>query len=88
MSEAQSLPGPLASLRVLELADETGQFCGKLLGDLGADVVKIEPQGGVMQERARLLAAVPVSTGKATSSGFSKISRKRRSTLCVHSSAP
>lgn len=38
--------GPLAGLRVLELADETGQFCGKLLGDLGADVVKIEPPGG------------------------------------------
>ena len=46
MSDAQPLPGPLAGLRVLELADETGQFCGKLLGDLGADVVKIEPPGG------------------------------------------
>jgi crotonobetainyl-CoA:carnitine CoA-transferase CaiB-like acyl-CoA transferase len=33
-------------LRVLELADHKGQFCGKLLGDLGADVVKIEPPGG------------------------------------------
>ena len=43
-------PGPLAGLRVLELADEKGQFCGKLLGDLGADVVKIEPPGG---ERSR-----------------------------------
>jgi crotonobetainyl-CoA:carnitine CoA-transferase CaiB-like acyl-CoA transferase len=31
---------------VLELADEKGQFCGKLLGDLGADVVKIEPPDG------------------------------------------
>jgi crotonobetainyl-CoA:carnitine CoA-transferase CaiB-like acyl-CoA transferase len=40
------LPGPLTGLRVLELADEKGQFCGKLLGDLGADVVKIEPPGG------------------------------------------
>jgi len=46
VSEAQPLPGPLAGLRILELADETGQFCGKLLGDLGADVVKIEPPGG------------------------------------------
>jgi crotonobetainyl-CoA:carnitine CoA-transferase CaiB-like acyl-CoA transferase len=46
VSEASPLPGPLAGLRVLELADETGQFCGKLLGDLGADVVKIEPPGG------------------------------------------
>jgi len=39
-------PGPLAGLRVLELADEKGQFCGKLLGDFGADVIKIEPPGG------------------------------------------
>ena len=46
MTDAQTLPGPLAGLRMLELADETGQFCGKLLGDLGADVVKIEPPGG------------------------------------------
>ncbi|WP_254073141.1 CaiB/BaiF CoA-transferase family protein [Acidisphaera sp. S103] len=44
------MSGPLAGLRVLELADEKGQFCGKLLGDLGADVVKIEPPGG---ERCR-----------------------------------
>jgi crotonobetainyl-CoA:carnitine CoA-transferase CaiB-like acyl-CoA transferase len=49
MSGVESL-GPLAGLRVLELADEKGQFCGKLLGDLGADVVKIEPPGG---ERCR-----------------------------------
>jgi crotonobetainyl-CoA:carnitine CoA-transferase CaiB-like acyl-CoA transferase len=46
VTDAQPLPGPLAGLRTLELADEKGQFCGKLLGDLGADVVKIEPPGG------------------------------------------
>ncbi|MFQ6027604.1 MAG: CaiB/BaiF CoA transferase family protein, partial [Dehalococcoidia bacterium] len=38
--------GPLSGLRVLELCDEKGQFCGKLLADLGADVIKIEPPGG------------------------------------------
>ena len=41
-----SRPGPLNGLRVLEICDERGQFCGKLLADLGADVVKIEPPGG------------------------------------------
>ena len=40
------MTGPLTGLRVLELANETGHFCGKLLGDLGAGVIKIEPPGG------------------------------------------
>lgn len=43
---AADTPGPLRGLRVLELCDEKGQFCGKLMADLGADVVKIEPPGG------------------------------------------
>lgn len=38
--------GPLAGLRVLDLADEKGALAGKLLGDLGADVVKVERPGG------------------------------------------
>ena len=33
------MSGPLSNLRVLELADEKGQFCGKLMADLGSDVV-------------------------------------------------
>jgi benzylsuccinate CoA-transferase BbsE subunit len=44
-------PGPLAGLRVLELADAAGQFCGKLMADLGADVIKIEPPGGQQTRR-------------------------------------
>ncbi len=48
MTDAHPLPGPLANLRVLELTDEKGQFCGKLMGDLGADVIKIEPPGGAI----------------------------------------
>ena len=43
---SQNMAGPLSGLRVLELADEKGEFCGKLMADLGADVVKIELPGG------------------------------------------
>ncbi|MDX2155557.1 MAG: CoA transferase [Hyphomicrobiaceae bacterium] len=52
MTDTHSAAGPLAGLRDLELADEKGQFCGKLLADLGADVIKIEPPGGEATRRA------------------------------------
>lgn len=38
--------GMLSPYRVLDLADEKGAMAGKLLGDLGADVIKIEKPGG------------------------------------------
>ena len=36
----------LAPFRVLDLTDEKGFLCGRVLGDFGADVIKIEPPGG------------------------------------------
>ena len=36
----------LSPYRVLDLTDERGLLCGKILGDLGADVVQVEPPGG------------------------------------------
>jgi crotonobetainyl-CoA:carnitine CoA-transferase CaiB-like acyl-CoA transferase len=36
----------LAPYRVLDLTTERGWLCGKMLADLGADVVKVEPPGG------------------------------------------
>jgi len=36
----------LESFRVLDLTDHQGFFCGKILGDLGADVIKVERPGG------------------------------------------
>ncbi len=39
-------PGPLAGVRVIELGQLiAGPFCGKTLGDFGAEVIKIEPPG-------------------------------------------
>src|SRR2546427_519976 len=40
------MPAPLAHLRVVDLADLRGALAARLLADLGADVVKIEPPGG------------------------------------------
>ena len=37
---------PLEGIRVLDLCGPEGQLCGRLLADLGADVVKVEPPGG------------------------------------------
>lgn len=36
----------LEHLRVLDLTDERGLLCGRLLADLGADVVQVEPLAG------------------------------------------
>jgi crotonobetainyl-CoA:carnitine CoA-transferase CaiB-like acyl-CoA transferase len=37
---------PLAGVRVVEYTDESGDYCGRLLAGLGADVVKAEPADG------------------------------------------
>jgi crotonobetainyl-CoA:carnitine CoA-transferase CaiB-like acyl-CoA transferase len=38
--------GPLVGVRVVELASEIAAWAGKLMGDMGADVVLVEPPGG------------------------------------------
>jgi crotonobetainyl-CoA:carnitine CoA-transferase CaiB-like acyl-CoA transferase len=36
----------LSHCRALDLTDEKGFLCGKVLGDLGVDVIKVERPGG------------------------------------------
>src|SRR5690606_35378301 len=48
--------GPLAGLRLIEMGTLlAGPFCGQLMGDFGADVIKLEPpgQGDPMREWGR-----------------------------------
>ena len=42
---------PLAGIRVVDLTVERGELCGRVLSDLGADVIRIEPPGGSPSRR-------------------------------------
>lgn len=46
------MAGPLSGVRVLELTNENGMLAGKLMADMGAEVIKVEPLGG---DGARLI---------------------------------
>jgi len=42
---------PLAGLRVVDMAGDKGELCGRLLADLGADVIRLEPPEGAPSRR-------------------------------------
>ena len=44
-------PSILEGFRALDLTDAKGFLCGRILGDLGADVIKVEPPGGEPSRR-------------------------------------
>ena len=43
--------GALEGITVIELCGARGHFMGKLMGDMGARVIKIEPMGGVSERQ-------------------------------------
>src|SRR5271170_1335395 len=65
------MPGPLAGLRVLELARIlAGPWAGQLLADLGADVIKVERSGTGDDTRAWGPPFVPAADGGNLSAAY------------------
>ena len=60
----ETAPTPLHDLRVVEVSDRiAGAYCGKLLADAGADVIKVEPADGDPLRRFTASGAVPPDGG-------------------------
>ena len=43
---SQKQPGALTHLRIIEIGDIPASYAARWLGDLGADIIKVEPPGG------------------------------------------
>ncbi len=69
--------GLLAPYRVLDLTDVRGQIAGMILGDLGADVVRIEPMGGSDARRVGPLLGEGEESERSLS--FAAYNRNKRS---------
>lgn len=79
------IPTPLDDLRVVEISDRiAGAYCGKLLADAGADVVKVEPPDGDPLRRVTATGAT-VAEG-ADSPLFSYLNAGKRSVTDISSS--
>tara|TARA_Y100000996_G_scaffold83729_1_gene57776 strand:- start:1722 stop:4238 length:2517 start_codon:yes stop_codon:yes gene_type:complete len=62
LNDANSEIGPLAGVLVIDASDSRGEMCGRMLADLGACVLKIEPHDGV---NTRSLRPIDVSNGES-----------------------
>jgi crotonobetainyl-CoA:carnitine CoA-transferase CaiB-like acyl-CoA transferase len=67
---------PLAGMRVVDLADEKGELCGRALADLGAQVIRVEPSSGAV---SRTLA--PLADDGETSLYFATRNAGKRSVV-------
>ncbi|UGQ11142.1 CoA transferase [Yinghuangia sp. ASG 101] len=47
----QTKPGALDGIRVVEVGDRIGEYCGLVLAGLGAEVIKVEPPEGAESRR-------------------------------------
>jgi len=75
MTEDRNGPSPLAGVKVVEFCSvASGPFCGQLLADMGAEVVKVEPPEG-----DALRQWPPISQG--FSENFASLNRNKKSVV-------
>ena len=67
----------LEPYRVLDLTDERGELGPMLLGDLGADVIRVEPPAGTLARQTQPLA--DGESGELASLSFRAFNRNKRS---------
>ncbi|MEA2607872.1 MAG: hypothetical protein QOJ75_115, partial [Chloroflexota bacterium] len=78
--DRRSVPGPLAGLLVVDCSTVlAGPYCTMLLGDLGADVVKIEPPEGDATRAWGPPWVGSEAAGTRTAAYFLAINRNKRS---------
>jgi len=71
-------PLPLSHLRIVELGSgEALGYCGKLFADFGAEVIKIEPQGG--DPGRRIPPLVDAGDGQRESATFAWLNTNKKS---------
>lgn len=90
MSTARVVAGtlPFAGLRVVELCDTpAGEQLGKLVADLGGEVVKVEPPEGVRSRRQGPFRAEADGTPTRESLAFLTYNSSKRSVVLSDSSA-
>ncbi len=77
-------PGPLAGIRVLELARIlAGPWAGQLLADLGADVVKVERPEGGDDTRAWGPPFIEAADGTRLGSGYFQSTNRGKRSIAV-----
>ncbi len=86
-NEGNGVDLPLTGIRILDVSHiVAGPFCGAILADFGAEVIKVEPPG--KGDRARDVAPF-VECGEARVSGFfATVNRNRRGVVLDLKSGP
>ena len=78
----------LSPYRVIDLTDERGLLCGKILADLGADVIQVEPPGGSTARNIGLSTQMTSIPSEAFSGGPTRSTSGASHWTCVQKMAP